>query len=53
MDERARRLVQSVRGRRKHHPPANGRTIRILSVVDVFTRECLVLEADISGEAVA
>ena len=25
---------------------ANGRMIRILSVVDAFTRECLVLEAD-------
>jgi putative transposase len=27
---------------------ANGRMIRILSVVDAFTRECLVLEADTS-----
>jgi putative transposase len=25
---------------------ANGRMVRILSVVDVFTRECLALEAD-------
>lgn len=27
---------------------ANGRMVRILSVVDVFTRECLALEADTS-----
>lgn len=27
---------------------ANGRMIRIFSVVDAFTRECLVLEADTS-----
>jgi len=28
---------------------ANGRVIRILSVLDAFTRECLALEADMSG----
>ena len=27
---------------------ANGRMVRILSVVDAYTRECLVLEADVS-----
>ncbi len=27
---------------------ANGRMVRILSVVDVFTRECLALEPDVS-----
>jgi putative transposase len=27
---------------------ANGRTVRILSVVDAFTRECLALEPDVS-----
>ena len=27
---------------------ANGRMVRILSVVDAFTRECLALEADTS-----
>jgi hypothetical protein len=30
--------------------PANGRVVRILSVIDAFTRECLVLEADTSGQ---
>ena len=27
---------------------ANGRMVRILSVVDAYTRECLALEADVS-----
>jgi putative transposase len=29
-----------------HDRLANGRTIRVLSVVDTFTRECLALEVD-------
>ncbi|MBA2678802.1 MAG: transposase family protein [Ktedonobacteraceae bacterium] len=29
-----------------HDRMANGRTIRVLSVVDTFTRECLALEVD-------
>jgi|SRR5579862_2189673 len=37
-----------IQGSRSADGLANGRMIRILSVVDAFTRECLVLEADTS-----
>jgi putative transposase len=29
-----------------HDRMANGRTLRVLSIVDTFTRECLALEVD-------